>query len=549
MKILLGYRACESEANDLFASMMPTGLGLIAGTLSEAGHEVLLVNFTRMGWGAIRRLLLEEQPRMLGLTLYTFNRHTTLKLAALARELLPGATVVVGGPHASHCSASVLENCPQVDFAVRGEGEETAVELAAALEAGTPAEAVAGLVFRGRDGLLTTPARPPVADLDRLPFAHRHYRSIGVDRLAQFSYLITSRGCPAQCSFCGTPDFWGQKLRFRSAASIVRELRELRDHHGILFFSIRDDTFSFNRKRVTDFCQELLDSRLGILWDCQSRVNAVDLERLQWMRRAGCEQVQYGVEHGSPPLLELLNKGTTLEQVRRASAATRRAGLILSMYLITGIPGEEESHFQQLLDLVAETRPHDIVPTRLGYLPGTELWFQACRERGWTDDTWWRHRNSGVYAREDRRSKEFLQRLLDLASTLASRNRYTRADFENQRLEMGEHQVRDLAAAATYEADDDPRAAEGELRALHRREPESLWGSIRLGEFLARTGRAREAVPLFERALETLPVIAPVHSLLGLAWLELGQRAKARRAFEQALRLDPCEPTALAARG
>jgi radical SAM superfamily enzyme YgiQ (UPF0313 family) len=485
---------------------------------------------------------------MLGLTLYTFNRHTTLKLASLTRELLPGAAVVVGGPHATHCAASVLENCPQVDFAVRGEGEETAVELAAALAAGTPPEAVAGLIFRGRDGLVATPARPPVADLDSLPFAHRHYRSIGVDRLAQFSYLITSRGCPAQCTFCGTPDFWGQKLRFRSAASMVRELRELRDRFGILFFSIRDDTFSFNRKRVADFCQELLESGLGILWDCQSRVNAVDLERLQLMRRAGCEQVQYGVEHGSPPLLELLNKGTSLDQVRKASAATRRAGLILSMYLITGLPGEEEQHFEQLLDLVAETRPHDLVPTRLGYLPGTELWFRACREHGWTDDTWLRLRNAGIYAREDRQSKEFFRRLMELAPTLHSRNRYTRTDYENQRLEMGEHQVRDLAAAATYEADGDSQAAEAELRALHRREPGSLWGLIRLGEFLAHTGRAREAVPLFERALEALPVVAPVHSLLGLAWLELRQKAKAGRAFDQALQLDPCEPTALAAR-
>ncbi|MBI4866954.1 MAG: radical SAM protein [Candidatus Wallbacteria bacterium] len=546
MRIILGYRASETEKNDFFAAMMPIGLGYVAGVLGEAGHDPLLVNFTHLGWPEIRKLLAREKPGMLGLTLYTFNRHTTMKLAALCREVSPQTVIVAGGPHASHCVESVLGQYPQIDYLVRGEGELTAVELVQALEGKRDPRLVPGLAFRERDGrIVQTPPRVPVADLDTLPFPHRHYDSIGVDQRAQFSYLITSRGCPARCTFCGTPDFWGQKIRYRSARNILQEIRELRERYGLIFFSIRDDTFSFNKKRVTDFCSALLEAKLDILWDCQSRVNAVDLERLQWMRRAGCEQIQYGVEHGAEPMMELLNKGTTMDQVERAAAATRQAGLVLSMYMITGIPGETEQHFQESLGMVERTRPHDIIPSRLGYLPGTALYYQAMRERGTDDRFWIEDKRSGVYVREDEQAKQFHRRLTRLAGQLPARNRYTREEFERQRAEMGDHYARDLAAAATYEADEDFAAAEAELASLGRREPENLWGMVRTGEFLTRRGRPAEAVPLFSRALDRLPQLAPARSLLGVALRNLGQERQAVQEFRRALSLDPCEPMAL----
>ena len=184
--------------------------------------------------------------------------------------------------------------------------------------------------------------------MDSLPLPAASFENaIGVDVRRQLEFIITSRGCPASCSFCSSPRFWGKTLRFRSPRAIIDEIRYIRDKYGLIYFSIRDDTFTSDRKRVVEFCRLLLQEKIYILWNCQSRVNAVDEEILCWMKRAGCECVQFGVESGSKRVLMSLGKGITPEQVKRAALATRRVGIHFSIYLITGVPGETEEDLKE----------------------------------------------------------------------------------------------------------------------------------------------------------------------------------------------------------
>ena len=127
------------------------------------------------------------------------------------------------------------------------------------------------------------------------------------------------------------------------------EIKYIRDRYGLIYFSIRDDTFTADRERAIDFCRLLLAERVFVVWNCQSRVNYVDEELLGWLKRAGCECVQLGVETGSPRLLRELGKAIRPEQTIRAADAVRRVGLNLSIYLITGIPGETDLELQETL--------------------------------------------------------------------------------------------------------------------------------------------------------------------------------------------------------
>ena len=283
--------------------------------------------------------------------------------------------MVFGGPHATHRAREILAANRAVDAVVLGEGEETFLELAGYLAAGnTSLENIRGLALRRGNDVLLTPSREPLADLDNLPLPAAYYdNSFAVDPRRQLEFIITSRGCPAACRFCSSPRFWGKTLRFRSPQSIVDEIRFIRDKYGLLYFSMRDDTFTADRERVMAFCRLLLREKIYILWNCQSRVNAVDAEMLLMMKRAGCECVQFGVESGSRSVLKELGKSITPEQVKAAALAVRQAGINLSIYLITGVPGETEEDLKATCRLIEEIKPSDGQISPLAYYPGTAL--------------------------------------------------------------------------------------------------------------------------------------------------------------------------------
>jgi len=546
MKILLAYKCHPEGAKDPFTSLLPAGLLSLDAVLREAGHQVTLANLSGFGWDRVRQLLAELRPEAVGISQFTHNRVDSLRLARLAKELDPDCFVLIGGPHATHTWHDLLQGHPELDAVVLGEGEATLLELLEARAAGTPLAAVAGIACREEGKTIRSAARAPIADLDLLPLPGLATSgAVGVDFRRQLEFVITSRGCPASCLFCSSPLFWGRGVRFRSPASVVQEIRTLKERYGLIYFSFRDDTFTADRRRVLEICRLLQEERLHILWNCQSRVTAVDEEMLVAMKRAGCECIQFGVESGSPEMLKALGKRILPADVERAAAAVRRVGINLSVYLITGIPGEGEADLQQTVRLIDRIRPQDGQVSPLVYYPGTELLDRAVRGKAVPADLFEKERGEGFLVRSDpfvERSRLAMMKALGKAGKKA---RFSRADLAAQRALLGYCFVTEMLWAEALEQEGDWEGALELYRGMVRAEPENPWGVLLLGGLQGRGGDLKGATRSYLALLKLVPAHLPAFLALGELALAGGDQAAAGRYYARALELDPADPAAL----
>jgi radical SAM superfamily enzyme YgiQ (UPF0313 family) len=543
-RILLVYKAAAGRSEDPYLGLLPIGLGYLHAVLRQEGFASRLANLSGHSWGEVETVLRRERPALLAISQFTHNRFVCLKLAALAKRINPACFVVLGGPHATPCCRDVLTDSRDVDAVVRGEGEETLAELARCLLSGEIANigGVRGIAYRQGDEIVLTPPRPPCSELDRLPVPATVFEgAIGVDLRRQLEFVITSRGCPAACTFCASPRFWGAALRFRSPRAVVDEIRYIRDRYGLLYFSLRDDTFTADRDRTLEFCRLMTDERLYVLWNCQSRVPAVDEEMLLGMKRAGCECIQFGVESGSPAVLHTLGKRITPGEVRRAIAATRRAGIHPSIYLITGVPGEGDADVRQTLTLIDEIRPLDGQVSPLAYYPGTRLFAQGVKSGAVAADLFRQGKEEAFFVRTDSFVDHARKRLLASLGKVAAASVFTPDDIRRQKGLLGYCHATNVMAGELLAAAGDLRGAEREYREIVDREPGNPWGWLLLGELYAGRGMPEKAEHAYGRVVALVPRHVPAHASLGDICRLRGDGRNAERHYLRALSLDPSD--------
>ncbi len=310
MKILLCYLCDWKERHDYYISLVPYGLTSIAAYLESRKHDVILANYSSYGYRKAAQSAASEKPDIIGVSLFSFNRHDSLLFIREVRPLLPNAKIVVGGPHASFLSGELLKRYPEIDAVIEGEGEEVFLEYVDSLERGVHQ----GNILKGKR----------ITDIDSLPNPSLFRgKTPGINKNEQYKVIITSRGCPNDCTFCSSPAFWSRRVTFRSAESIVDEIEYVHKKYGIIYFSIRDDNFTLRKDRVLTVSQMLKERSLYLMWNCQARVDSIDLEMLVAMKRSGLEHIQYGVESGSPRILKRYNKAINLDGIVRAAAMTR----------------------------------------------------------------------------------------------------------------------------------------------------------------------------------------------------------------------------------
>lgn len=547
MKVLLVYKSHAAGANDPYTSLLPIGLGYINALLRSNGIPSRLANLSSCSWQETGALFRAQRPDIVGISQFTHNRIDSLKVAMAAKKANPACFVALGGPHATHRYREVLAGNPQVDAVVLGEGEATFLELVNCLASRGSAvlEQVRGIAFRRGDTVAMTAVRPPIQDLDRLPIPASCYQdALGVDLHRQAEFIITSRGCPAACRFCSSPRFWGKRLRFRSPRSMVDEIRYIRDRYGLLYFSIRDDTFTADRARILAFCRLLIEEKVYILWNCQSRVSAVDEEMLAWMKRAGCECVQFGVESGSSRVLRMLGKSFTPEQVLKASRAVREAGIHLSVYLISGIPGESDEDIQATARLVDAIRAHDGQVSPLVYYPGTALFAEGVQSGDIGEDLFERDERVAFPVRSDSFSERSAGKLLRALERVGGKSGFTAEQFRAQKRVLGYCHATNVIAGDTYAAAGSWAKAEQEYREIVSREPANPWGWLCLGDLLGRTGDIDGAKAAFRRVLALTPLHAPAYSAMGDLFRAAGKRQEAMDFYGKALQLHPLDETA-----
>ncbi|KPK90299.1 MAG: hypothetical protein AMJ94_09855 [Deltaproteobacteria bacterium SM23_61] len=313
------------------------------------------------------------KPAVAGITSFSINLPTASKILQKVKRLSPGTVTVWGGPHVSFDDQDILRRHPWVDVVIRGEGEETLAEVVERFRQGKSFDGVLGITWRGIDGhLQANPSRPFREDLDHLPRPAWHLLKLSQYRaFGDGASLMTSRGCPHRCVFCVGRKMIGAKGRFRKPEAVVDEMEAL-VQLGFARLRIEDDLFTFRRERALAICKEMDRRELAIRWRAYSRVDTIDAELLQWMKRSGCERVLYGAESGSPEILKKIRKGITPEQTRRAVEMTREAGIGVLASFILGLPGETPQSLRQTIEFAKSLQ----VPYSLNLLTpyvGTEV--------------------------------------------------------------------------------------------------------------------------------------------------------------------------------
>lgn len=360
----------------------PLGLLYVAAHLKGAGLDVRVKDAfaENMDWAQFAAYLKDEKPDVLGIGGMSPVIDTTFKAIRMARPHV--RFVVMGGPHASLYRQGVFEQCPEVDYVVAGEGEETAAALIAALAEGGTGAGIAGVISKD----LIHEDRPLISDIDALKNPDRSLVPNALYRYPllkhrQVTTMMTSRGCPYACSFCDK-SVSGSLWRARSVDGVLAEIDEIVNVHRIRSIIFYDDLFTVNKDRVVGICEGILRKGYNISWKCEGRVNLVDLDVMKLMKRAGCRIIAYGVESANQTGLDYLNKKTTVDQAVRAFALTRQAGIQTMAYFILGIPVESYEEALKTIDLARRIRATYAQFSILSPYYGTKVYDDAV-SRGW----------------------------------------------------------------------------------------------------------------------------------------------------------------------
>lgn len=378
----------------------PLGLLYLAGTLLRNGIDVRVVDGYREGKGAVVAALNEFMPDMVGITCLTPGRIRVVEIAAMVKEMVGNIPVVLGGAHPTIMYKQMLENYPQIDYIVLGEGEQTLLELVQ----GADPQQIDGLAYRQDGAVVKTPPRALSKDLDEIPFPAWHLLDLskypprndgriglvnGVDpEVEPRVSVVFSRGCTGHCDFCSTWWIW-KGWRHRSAKNMTDELELLYHQQHIRSFCFADDAMTIDRQAVIDLCDEIIDRGLKIAFTITTRTDCVDRVMLDKLKKAGCYVVNFGIETGSSKLLNDMCKENDIETAEKAILLTQEAGLSVTALIIVGNVGETDETVEETARFLKRTKPDNIGSVGgLWILPGTKL-YQRCRRKGIIDDDFW----------------------------------------------------------------------------------------------------------------------------------------------------------------
>jgi len=401
---------------------IPLGLAYLTGALKKAGHEVTIldVRAEKLNDARVIERIKKDPPHIFGVTSNTCQIREAAALLDLVREHFPAVTTVLGGPHVSALPERTLKEQPSIDIGVVGEGEVTAVELCAALENKTGLGGVAGIVYRDGAKIVLTPARPMIADINSIAFPDRDAFPIAIYNSHIIEYkakpitsVITTRGCPHQCTFCCKSVF-GSRQRLRSAGNVIAEMRELIENRHYREIHIIDDNFTFDTARAKAICEEIIARKWNVHFSLPNgvRVNNFDDSLAALMRKAGFYSLWFGVESGDPEVLKRIKKGIQLDQVRKAVATAKRHGFFTGMYFIVGLPGSGPKSEKMSLDLARELEPDVIGVGIFTSYPGSELYNSASA----SDWAHYRHDFSGHHFTGEQFDEAYILKQFDMLS-------------------------------------------------------------------------------------------------------------------------------------
>lgn len=384
------------------AIVPPIGLLSVAAAVEKAGCRVEIIDADAEGltFEETVALVAAKKPDYVGSTTMTATMDITSRFYVTLKERAPDVTVIVGGPHASAQPENILEENPAIDIAVIGEGDETIVEILAAMQGTGDLTGVPGIAFRSGTEIRVTECRPPIKELSGLAMPAYHllkpelYRSYGWNQWvggyrAPVGVVFTGRGCVGRCNFCAAHTVFGHGVRYFKIEQVIEQLEYLVNVWQIRVLYFQDDTFTANRKMVTEICDYIISKgyqhRLEIM--VSSRVDTVYMPTLQKMRQAGVRWICFGVESGNQAILDRMYKRVTLDQIRKAFVMAREAGLFIAGNFMLGHLGETWESAMETINMACELDQEYTSFAIAIPLPGTEL-YQHCLDNNIPLPSW-----------------------------------------------------------------------------------------------------------------------------------------------------------------
>jgi radical SAM superfamily enzyme YgiQ (UPF0313 family) len=383
--------------------------------------KVVDANAERLSWADFEAILRHERPRYYVTQLTAPTLHNDLYGSFLAKSV--GAVTMAFGTHITPMPRETLKPYPSLDYGLRGEPDLTLRDLIDHLEGNqfsrpeniqtlftkhdlsyAPRELapgadgrydmsfMKGLVWRRGEEIVVNPDRPFIADLDDLPLPR--YELLPLQKYTMplikgsFCFVVTSRGCPAGCTYCIKHVSYGPTMRLRSPAKLLEEIQVLK-RLGVNNIHMYADLFTVNRDQVVGLCKAIIDAGVKIRWTCNSRVDFVDQEMLDLMAKAGCWYIAWGLESGNKEILAHARKGVDPDRARTSLQMSRNAGIKNWGYFIIGLPGETETTIKETIAF-AKSVPLDIALFHIAApYPGTPFFHEVVKNRWFRPGVRW----------------------------------------------------------------------------------------------------------------------------------------------------------------
>ncbi len=392
MRLVLIHPNYHSGGAEIAGNWPPAWVAYLAGPLKAAGYtDIHFIDAMThdIGEEELRDRIAALQPDIVGATAITPSIYKAERALEIAGEAAPGAVLVLGGVHATFMFKQVLSEAPHIDAIVRGEGEEVFLDFVRAVEDGrwqTDRKGIKGIAYAEGSDIIATPAAPTVKDLDSivpdwsiLDWEKYIYIPLGT-RLAIPSL---ARGCPFTCSFCSQWKFW-RDYRVRDPKKVVDEIEDLVVNHDVGFFILADEEPTINKKKFTEFCEELIrrDLPARVKWGINTRVTDIQRDKamLGLWRKAGLVHVSLGTEAAAQMKLDRFNKETKVEENKEAIRLLREADIFTEAQFIVGLENETAETLEETYRFARDWNPDLANWTMYTPWPFTPL-FQELRDK------------------------------------------------------------------------------------------------------------------------------------------------------------------------
>lgn len=376
-------------------SHYPLGLAYLHAYLEPRGCQVqvlFLNNHTQEDcFQEVIEKIKEFSPDIIGFQIFTANRASSYSLIEYIHKNYPEIKIIIGGIHATLMAEQLIKKFPFA-VAVLGEGEETFSTLVKELEKEEPNLGnVEGIVFLKDNKVVRTKERKLIENLDDLPFPK--HEIFFADKRRKSGCLVTSRGCPFNCSFCCLDSISRRRVRLRSAKNVVDEIEMMvKKFPQMKRIWIQDDNFFIDNQRVIDICDEILGRKIKMSFVCSARIKLVSKEMIDKLEQANFKKILLGLESGDDGILKKCHKGITQKDAVRAFELFASSKMVVGTFLIVGLPGEtmetimETARFVKKLQKIKYFYLSEV--SILIVYPGTEI-YEIAKAGGMIDDNYW----------------------------------------------------------------------------------------------------------------------------------------------------------------